>query len=265
MKKGRDRDRLIGWEVVLAVLMIMAGSGQVWAQAPAAAAPAPAAGVPAPEKKSAWERSAALGLTVTSGNSDTILATANVLAATKWNRNELSMGAGLTYGESDDVKNNESARGFAQYNRLFSERAFGYLRVEAMHDEIADVEYRLMVSPGAGYYFIKNVRTFLRGEVGPGFIWEQQGDDKTAYFTLRIAERFEHKFSDRAKLWESLEFLPQVDDFQNFLLNGEIGVETAVTKVVSLQVYLQDTYDNEPAPGRKENDLKLVAAVAVKF
>jgi hypothetical protein len=32
-----------------------------------------------------------------------------------------------------------------------------------------------------------------------------------------------------------------------------------------LRVYLDDTYNNVPAPGRKKNDLKLVAAVAYKF
>ena len=46
---------------------------------------------------------------------------------------------------------------------------------------------------------------------------------------------------------------------------AELGVESGLTKQVSLRVYLQDTYDNEPAPGREKNDFKLIAGVAYKF
>ena len=96
-------------------------------------------------------------------------------------------------------------------------------------------------------------------------VTEKQGPDENTYFTVRIAERFEHKFTDHLRIWESVEFLPQIDRFQNFIVNGEVGVETDLTKTLSLRVFALDTYDNEPAPGRKKNDVKLVTAVAYKF
>jgi putative salt-induced outer membrane protein YdiY len=68
-------------------------------------------------------------------------------------------------------------------------------------------------------------------------------------------------------LWETAEILPQVDDFNNYIVNFEIGVEADLnsSKKLALRVYLDDTYNNVPAAGRKKNDLKLVAAVAYKF
>ena len=134
-----------------------------------------------------------------------------------------------------------------------------------MHDAVADVEYRITFSPGAGYYFIKNDNTKLSGEVGPGVVYEKQGDQTLTYMTLRVAERFDQKLGEHAKLWQSLEFLPQVDDVQNFIVNAELGIETGLTKKLSLRTYLQDTYHNVPAAGRKKNDLKLVTALAYKF
>ena len=62
-----------------------------------------------------------------------------------------------------------TSRGFAQYNRLFTERVFGYLRLDGLHDAIADIEYRFTFSPGVGYYFIKNAQTTLSGEAGSVF------------------------------------------------------------------------------------------------
>lgn len=215
-----------------------------------------------------WDASAAVGLTLTRGNSKTLLFTGNVLANKKWDelRNELNLGVDGVYGENNSVKNAESLHGFGQFNRLFTERLFGYLRLEGLHDAIAHVDYRLTVSPGGGYYLLKETNTTLRVELGPGYIYEKDHDGTTrSYISLRVGERFEHKFNDHAKLWQSLEYLPQVDDFNNYIVNAEVGVESAMTKKLSLQAYVQDSYHNEPAAGRLKNDLKLVAGLKYKF
>ena len=220
---------------------------------------------PTVQTNAPWESSVSVGLTITRGNSDTVLFTANALAQRKGPVNEISLGADGTYGENDDVRSAGSAHGFAQYNRLFTEHWYGYARFDALHDAVAEVKYRLSFSPGIGYYFIKNPRTRLSAEFGPGVIHEKVGDETDTYMSLRFAERFEHKFSDTVRIWQSVEFLPQVDRFHNYIINAEAGVETGLSKKLALRVYAQDTYDNEPAEGRKKNDIKLVSAVAYKF
>ena len=52
-----------------------------------------------------------------------------------------------------------NAHAFGQYNHLFTERFFGYFRTDALHDEIADLQYRVTLSPGVGYYFVKQTNT----------------------------------------------------------------------------------------------------------
>ena len=236
-----------------------------------ASAQAPLAAPVPPPPKSPWEESAGLGLTLTRGNSRTLLFTANGLATRKTKQDELDLGADATYGEafnkstSKEEKNAESLHGFGQYNWLFTERFFGYGRVDALHDGIADIKYRVVLGPGVGYYFIKSDRNSLRGEIGPSFIYENRGGVTHGYVALRLAERFEHKLSETAHLWESVEFLPQVDKFKNYLINAELGVEAALTKKLSLRTYLQDNYVNQPASGRLKNDVKLVSALSYKF
>ena len=222
-----------------------------------------AAVTPPPPPK--WHGSAAAGLTLTRGNSDTLVVTGSIGTEKKWNQNELAFGANGSYGEQEGEKNIEVLHGFGQYNRLFGERAFGLLRADALHDAIADVEYRVTLSPGVGYYFIKNKTTFLRGEIGPGVTFEKQGRESTTYLTLRLAERLEHQLSKTAKLWQSAEILPEVGDWENYVVNAEIGLDVAINARWSLRLYVQDTYDNEPAPSREANDIKLVAGLAYKF
>ncbi|HTG43538.1 MAG TPA: DUF481 domain-containing protein [Verrucomicrobiae bacterium] len=212
-----------------------------------------------------WDASVALGATATRGNSDTLLFTLSARGDKVWTSNELHLGADGTYGEFDGVKNNESIRGFAQYNRLFTDRWYGYARAEGLHDGIADIDYRFSVGPGVGYYILKKPNTAFSVESGPSFVMEKQGGEKHNYFTVRLAEKFEHKFNDRVRFWEMVEFLPQVDNFDNFIVNAEMGVESGLSKAWALRLVLQDTYDNEPAPGRKQNDFRLIGAIAWKL
>src|SRR5438445_71610 len=51
-----------------------------------------------------WESSAAAGLTLTRGNSDTFLGTLSLVTGKKWDVNELALGADATYGTTDETK-----------------------------------------------------------------------------------------------------------------------------------------------------------------
>jgi putative salt-induced outer membrane protein YdiY len=220
---------------------------------------------PADPPKPLWESSASLGLTLTRGNSDTLLFTGDIQTKRKEPQNEYAFGVGGAYGENNKIRNNESLNGFGQWNHLFTDRFYGYLRADGLHDGIADIKYRVTVGPGVGYYFIKAPNTSLSGEVGPGYVFENKGGKTKNYATLRVGERFEQKLSAKARLWQSLDYYPQIDDFKNYFVVGEIGVEAALTAKLSLRTYLQDTYYNKPAPGRKSNDIKLVSGIKYTF
>ena len=213
----------------------------------------------------AWESSISAGLSLTKGNSDTLLTTVAFKTRKKTAEDEFTFGADGSYGESDSVKNNETLHGVGQFNHLFSDRFYGYFNLEGLHDGIADLKYRFTFSPGVGCYFLKETNTTLAGEAGPGLIFQRLGNVDTTYATLRLAERFEHKLDNGARVWEKAEFLPQVNKFENFLVNAEIGAEAALTKTLSLRVTLQDNYINQPAPGRKANDVKLISGLVYKF
>ena len=218
-----------------------------------------------------WVSSASAGLTLTRGNSKTLLFTADIKTERKGPKNEFAFGADSTYGETTDQTTDEktrtagSAHGFGQWNYLFTERFYSYARLDGLHDAVADIKYRVSFSPGLGYYFIKNKTTYLAGEVGPGVVHERVGNEEDTYMTVRFADRFEHKFSDTVRIWQTAEFLPQIDYWRNYIINAEFGVEAALSKRLALRSYVQDTYDNEPAPGRKKNDLKWITALAYKF
>ena len=232
--------------------LLMAGTGL----AQEAAAPAP------------FKTSLSAGLTLTDGNSETMQGNASLVTeGEKKGLGSVRAGVEAKYGEStvDGVKetNVNNAKGFANAKKTITPLTFGYGDGSLLYDEVADIDYRATLGPGAGAYLVKNDKTSLSVEAGPTYVWEQVADVQDDYLAVRFAERFDLVLSPTSKLWESVEFLPRVDDFSDYLMNAEIGAEAAMTTRINLRLVLQDKYDSTPGAGLEENDLTLIGALAV--
>ena len=125
--------------------------------------PVPALAAPV---KTPWESSISAGLTLTRGNSDTMLVTAGALTEKKGKLNEWGFGADGAYGEDSGQKNVDTIHAFGQVNHLFTDNFYVYMRVNALHDGISDLQYRLTLGPGVGYYLVKQKNTTLAVEAG---------------------------------------------------------------------------------------------------
>jgi len=221
-----------------------------------------------------WESVAAAGATLTRGNSQNFLGTISIDTVRKWPSDELRFGGSAGYGKTTErnsggteteLKTQDYLKGYGQWNHLFTERIYAGLRLSIEHDDIADLDYRVTVSPLAGYYFFKKSNTFLSVEAGPSLIHEKQGGVTHTYLAARVGERYEYKFANESKIWQTAEWLPQVDDFDNWILNFEAGISAPISKGFDVRLLVQDSYDNQPAAGRLKNDLKLIAGLGYKF
>ena len=227
------------------------------------------------EEKRKWESTATAGVTLTRGNSKTFLASLALNTKRTFEHDELLFGANAGYGENSTTDANGTktdhvtdsyVKAFGQWNHLFSAQTYAGVRVAGEHDDTAALTYRLLISPLAGYYFLKETNQFLVGEIGPSYVREKFfGEDVHNYIALRVAERGEHKFNSGAKIWESVEWLPKVQDFQNYLVNAEAGVSAPINKALSVSLVLQDSYKSVPAKGKLKNDLKLIAGATYNF
>jgi hypothetical protein len=221
-----------------------------------------------------WDSAVTLGATLTRGNSKTFMAAGIANTKRTWTNNEAILGTSAGYGESTatvksnsvDTTTESYVRGYGQWNHLFTPKFYGGFRGTGEHDDIAALTYRLTVSPLAGYYFIKEAKGSLNAEFGPSYTWQkffsQPEDD---YASLRLAERGERRFATGAKIWESVEYLPKVEDFSNYIVNAEAGVSAPINKALSVSLIMQDTYQSVPANGKVSNDFKLIAGLTYRF
>lgn len=212
-----------------------------------------------------WQSSISLGFTMSQGNSDTMLVSGRFRTDRKTSANEWMLGADGAYGQSDNQANTETVHGATQFNHLFTDRFYGFGRVDALHDGIKDIAYRVTLSPGLGYYLLKQTNLAMAVESGPSYVDEKQGSDTQGYAAWRFADRFEYKFDSHVRCWQGCEMIPQLNQTDNFIINAEAGIEAPLTKELSLQVTVQDNYVNLPAPDYKHNDVRIVSGISYKF
>lgn len=211
------------------------------------------------------------GLTLTDGNSETMQGNVSLVAeGEKAPLGSMRTGAEFLYGEAktkDGEKENtiSNVKVFGNVKKTLTDRTFVYLDADFFHDDIASISYRVTAGPGAGYYFLKSDALKLSVEAGPSYLVEKVDGVDGDHLVLRLADRLEWQCSDTAKMWQSAEFLPQVDDVDNYLLHAEVGAEAAMTSRVSLRLVLQDRYNSRPADGKKHNDLTLIAGVGISL
>jgi len=245
--------------------------GVLSASALLSSASAQAQDAPAPEAKG-WVTSANAGLTMTSGNSDTVLATIGLDSKKAWDQEEIAYGVSGGYGKNDDTRNTDFVKAFGQYNHLLNERAYIGVRADGEHDGIADLLYRGRLAVLAGYYFVKSEKTSLSFDVGPSLIVQKYEatltapEDSSADFAIRFGEKFEHKLTDTTRIWQTAEYVPYVEDWMDkYLITAEVGIATAISKQWDLRVVFQVNHDSAPPTGKKYTDTRLIAGTGYKF
>jgi len=213
---------------------------------------------------------ASAGVTLTDGNSETMQANASIVSeGEKEGLGSVRFGVEANYGETT-VSNQtdttvENVKVFGNVKKTLSEKTFVYLDASVLYDDIALIDYRAMIGPGLGLYLVKTEVTKLSIELGAAYVWEDVANIGDDYVALRAAGRLDHQLSETAKIWQSAEYLPQADDFDNHLINAELGVEAALNATMNLRLVLQDKYDSRPAAGLDRNDLTLIAGISVKL
>jgi len=219
------------------------------------------------QNTNAWIKGISAGLSLTDGNSNASNLNLNAKASHDAHGEIWRFEADYNYGDnketpdSDRVETRNDFKILGDYRHIFDEVYFGGFGAELKHDEIADIDYRLSLSPSLGMFLIREDKMKFSVEAGPSYIFEEVGGITDDYLAPRMADRLEWQISDTAKLYQTAEVLFDVTNSDNYLINAELGIETTVTETISLVLTLKDSYDNTPAEGKENNDVSLVSGL----
>jgi len=212
-----------------------------------------------------WDQSLDFGATISQGNSDSILISIGYQGTKVVDSNEYGVSLSYLFGETDDTTTNEEFLGSGYWNHLISEKSYAGVRGNFRTDNLADIDYRATVSGVFGHYLVKNESTYFAIEGGPGFTTEQVGGETDNDLSLYFGTKFEHKFSEKTRIYQTLSITGPADDLEDYSAQFEVGLETFLSESLALKVTVQDQYENQPPEGFDNNDFKLITSISYKF
>jgi putative salt-induced outer membrane protein YdiY len=236
------------------------------------APPAPTPSCDLPTKDPAiWDKSVTAGFNYTEGNSKTSSLNLNGKVMRDYLGEAWRFEADYNYGNAADdpnsqrevTKNNFRANG--DYKHTLDSVWFAGANTSFAYDEIADLNYRVILSPALGAYVIKEDKQKLSLEAGPSYVFEDLGGEQNDFAAARIADRWTWKFSETASIYQSAEYLVSFEDSGNYIFNGEVGLEAALTSKVNLVLAVRDYYINQPAEDRRPNDVYTLTGLKVNL
>jgi putative salt-induced outer membrane protein YdiY len=211
-------------------------------------------------------------------NSATVLANLN----RRWEKDRLDANFGYYYsetGKSKESKEKSTDRWEieAQHDHFWSPKWYSYEKGKYEQDDIAGLDYRLTLGAGAGYQWLDGFNSEMTGkwsfnqEVGAAWIKNQyviqdpSADD--SYATVRYAHHLKYfpKWNEKIEGFHNLEFLPQVNDWENYLIIADVGFSTKIVMDFDLLCKIEWDYNSMPSVGRKSSDIRYIIGLGYKW
>ena len=210
-----------------------------------------------------WSGRASVGLTATSGNTDTVdLSLAGRLRYGNgpWNH---SIGFLAELAEDNNVRNKEEAFLTYEANRYLTENFYIFGLGSLGYDGFDTNKWDAFLGAGPGYRIINQPNATWRVQAGPGvrYVEDQLGNDTTEVAGIASSRVF-YKISETAFLTNDTDVLFSDD---NATVVNDIGVTVKVTDRVATRVGLRTEWDSDPLPGLDDTDNSLNVSLVLSF
>jgi len=151
---------------------------------------------------------------------------------------------------------------YALTERFYTAAYGGWLQ-----DEFAGIDDRYYVGPALGYKVLIGPKHFLRTEAGVDYVKEYYVDDTDdGYMRGRAFGEYAFALTEKTRFSQSVEYLHSFDDSDNYNMNSETALTTALSDKLSLKTSYIVNYDNQPVPeALDETDTVLAVTIIVNF
>ena len=226
-----------------------------------------------------WEGSINFSGSVTRGNTVGESATIVADASRRWESDRFTSQVGYYFAQSGDSKQNKQKTTSrfelqAQEDHFWSDTLYTYVNGKYEFDRIMDLEYRWRAGVGFGYQWFEK-RDFGFGkmsfnqEIGASYVGEKydhEDDDK--YGAFRYAHHFTWTVAavDGLDFVHNLEYLPQVDDWQdNYMLDTDAGITYAFRANWQLIAKAEWDYKSKVGDNTKHSDIRYILGLGYKW
>jgi putative salt-induced outer membrane protein len=219
-------------------------------------------------KDKKWNDEAELSYVDTSGNTEVrSLSGKNKLGyqfndrlAGEWNLSAL-------YGETDGRKIAERYATDGRIDFSVTERLYVAGLVGWLKDEFSGIDQRISIGPAVGYKFLLGPKHFLKSEASLEYVEEDYtNNDEEAFMRAGLYGLYEFLLTEKSRFSQSLEYLYDFEDVNNYNLNSVTAIITSLSDIFSIKTSYEVHYDNAPVPDSlEETDTILSVALVVNF
>ncbi|MBP5285384.1 MAG: DUF481 domain-containing protein [Kiritimatiellae bacterium] len=211
-------------------------------------------------------------------NSATIIANLN----RRWENNRFNADFGYYYSKNGVSKQSADKTVdrwelAGQHDHFWSEKFYSYVGGNYEQDDIAGIDFRLRLGAGAGYQWLEGRNFESTGiwsfsqEFGASWVRvkydERDSDAKSSFASLRYAHhlKYQPKWNTDLEGFHNLEYLPQADDWSNYLLDADVGFSTKIIMGFDLIAKIEFDYNSVPSAGRKSSDVRYIVGLGYKW
>jgi putative salt-induced outer membrane protein YdiY len=170
--------------------------------------------------------------------------------------------------ESDEEKTADELRGFLRQEYDLDTRWFAFGSLEAEHDGIEELQYRVIPKAGPGYVVHESDTARFAVDAGGAFVYERFYDDSSnSYPAVAFGAESELKLPFAGATWRSrLDYTPSITDWMDdYQLRGETALLVPMTEGLSFKASVVDLYNSSPSDETQSNSLSTLLGLSLGF
>jgi putative salt-induced outer membrane protein YdiY len=222
----------------------------------------------AEEPVKAYTGNIGAGLSLTSGNTDTVnFNVSGELTYDPKTKNVMKFNGLYLRASANNVDTTDRLTLRFRDEYSFSERILIYGEMGYLRDPFKDITYLLNPQGGIGFKAILTEKAKLTLSAGAGSVWEKNPDiDVNNSATLNAGEDFSLKLSDTASFSQNFSALWKTSDFEDALYHFSVALVTSITSRSEVKLEFIDDFKNvTPDPDIKKNDMAFIVSFLYKI
>lgn len=207
-----------------------------------------------------------VGMTLTSGNSETENLYLDGQLVARNDRNRYTVSGKYSQEESRDVLVKRNWTSLLKYDYFVADKWFWFNSATFDNDRFADLELRTGLAAGFGYQFFDTEYAALSFEIGPSYVHENfYVADNSDYLGSRWALRYDQKL-----WWDLTYFLYNegvlgLEDSEDLTTSTRTGVLLELTDRIIARVQTTIDWDRSPSEDADGTDFEHTLTVGYRF
>ena len=234
-----------------------------------AATTCPALAQTASKPDGEWRGALGIGLTATSGNTDSETYSINGDVVKQTTGDKVTGYLQSVYGrrrvDGTTERTADQARAGAGYTRDLNDRVFGFGAADWDRNPLIDLRLRSVFSAGLGYHVVKRENFTFDISTGPAYNRERYTTETRDLSEWLIAEESTHTLKPDVSFKQKLTYYASLEDDGGYRTVFDASMVFKLNTRWNVTMTLNTRYQSNPPPGVEKNDVLFVTGLQYAF